>query len=208
MRPLGHDNARVERDDHMPPPDERLQDAWTRHLCYLDWYRPSNFSSAHSSLAALHLSQTTLEEFILRTPIKNADEGEALGVFLSAGYALLPQRTITYALHTPHIHYFGYCLMKNLVITGMLGKSIGTNMVGSLRNHGAIENAGYCMIGSLQNRGSIHSIDESFMGRLEEGGKVTWQHIKGGKRSFLHAITNPRDLSHEDLYVSLMKRYR
>jgi hypothetical protein len=78
------------------------------------------------------------------------------GVFVSAGYQLLPQQEIRYDLHTPRLDSIGFLLAgKRLVIDGEVGNHAGWKMEGELIINGVVGNyAGIGMIGSLMMHGT------------------------------------------------------
>jgi hypothetical protein len=156
MRPLGHDGAKEEREVHSEPLHEQLSEAWTAYnnnqealpLEYAFRYAQQLLRSAPPSMASL-------EDFILRTTITDHSAHRRFGLFVSAGYSLLPVPEIEYTLHTPHLHYFGYGLEKDVVIRGQLGDCAGIAMKGSLTNYGTVgDDMGREMFGSLANHGN------------------------------------------------------
>jgi hypothetical protein len=108
-----------------------------------------------------------------------------LGMFVNAGYHLVPDRKIVYDLDTPAITSIGYGLfMKDLVITGATGNSTGSGMVGTLVNEGTMgDYAGRYMIGTFTNNGTLGEHPAYCMAgvftHLGEGGRYPGEHLLG-----------------------------
>jgi hypothetical protein len=166
MRPLGHTEARDERasvyDD-----DERIFDLWTRYeeaypLLHMGITEEECIARATAMLAPLAPPKQALDRLILRAypHIRSMHDntGSLLGLFVTGGLSLLPEKRIIHTLEMPYLHNFGYGLEKDLLITGTLGKYAGKCLRGRLENHGTLgSNAGELMQGTLINRADVYA---------------------------------------------------
>jgi hypothetical protein len=219
MRPFGHTQAKRERRADVASIDTHLQRAWERYAreCFSVGFDDA-FHYALELLAPLSFSQTTLEQQFLRTIILHGaqsatgrDSPENIGIFLSAGYALLPQERIVYALETPAIANIGFGLEKDIIITGTTGDFAGHNlhgrleihgvvgwlggadMIGTLVNYGSMDHrAGYSMIGVMENHGSLGPESGlGMIGKYTDGRRGRWLNFSGDKERFLQDIAHP-----------------
>jgi hypothetical protein len=229
MRALGHETAREEREERIAPLDSRLQEAWEQ--CVLAASRNYLFDQsvdlAQELLYPLAPTQRALERLIITIPIPEEDVGTLLGLFLTAGLSLLPEKELVYSLHTPHINYLGYHIEKDLTITGTLGAHAGSLMVGSLTNHGSLgDYAGSDMIGSFVNHGVLgfepgRGMIGSFVnhgsmgenacadmcGRFEDASGVEWENFHGYPPFFFYDLKNPEGHKPHTLHRTLLEEY-
>jgi hypothetical protein len=194
VRPLGHTEARAERHARLPPDDESLQEAWEAFLVNVSSVDDNIdgdalMATTRDLLRPLTFSMASLEHLVLRTemPAKSSI-GTYLGVFLSAGFSVLPDEEIIYRLRTPQIRYLGWGLEKDLtiighvgdetgfcmtgtcIVTGTVGDYAGHGMVGMFANHGVVgDAAGLDMIGSFYTTGATGHFPG---GRVPEMGMV------------------------------------
>jgi hypothetical protein len=211
MRPIGHETAREERDNHIASVDERLAEAWAHCLDRVDNFTiddsyDETFTAATQLLAPLRPSLMDLHRFLVLTPHHTSPRNDLLGIFITAGYQLLPQETIVYDLETPHLHNLGRNLYgKHLVIDGSVGASVGELMIGTLTINGMAGSwAGALMVGTLDVCGNAgYHVGEGMYG-CNQG---VWNVSPSGRALFQRAIMNPRKLSYDDLYQSLYRRY-
>jgi hypothetical protein len=224
MRPLGHTDARAERDDVLLDP--RLRDAWH---AYLDHARHGSarpeerFERAITMLAPLCPSIPALHQHILKaSPFHSLPDSELLGVFTSAGYALAAAECIIYDLSTPQLCFLGMMCEKDIVITGKVGSYAGFKMMGTLTNHGTVgHNAGESMIGTFTNNGwtgersgfgmtgiydnARHAAHAAAFRLGNNNGR--WNVWEGQREAFCRDIANPKGLDHNALESLLRRRY-
>jgi hypothetical protein len=156
MRPLGHTKAKEAREECIAPLNERLFEAWGNFPARTSSEHLATYYRAIEDLAPIAFSRPDLDALILRTPVTDTRCGTDLGLFASAGMALLPERKITYSLETPDVHCIGYGLEKDLIITGTVGNYAGERMRGTFMNRGSTAHfGGKDMIGVLENHGMM-----------------------------------------------------
>jgi hypothetical protein len=239
MRPFGHTEAKTEREACIVPVDTRLQEASRKYFSSIERYNPyddnlEQYRFARRLLRPLQLSVSDLHHFVL-THFTSLDDlsakydydiyGSDLGIFMSAGYQLLPQKRIVYDLHLPHIDCLGAFLReKELRITGHAGNGVGQRMIGKLTNDGRVgDNAGYRMIGRFDNRGThgenigigmigqfISASDDDvageFTGKWNDNWRLSaWMRMQ--RKEFLRESKNPKGRSYEECYDRLKRRY-
>jgi hypothetical protein len=206
MRPFGHTQAREERGVSDFSVDDRLQEAWDAYSRFMRggamFMSPHNYAKL---LLAFRPSVAALHHLVLKTAQSSLD-GPHMGLFLSAGYALLPQRRIVYDLDTPYLESLGCRLAgKRLVIDGRVGPYCGSGMIGSLTINGAAGPfAGVNMIGVMADNTSMTGSESNGLLGCFDG---EWNIAEDDRRSFLRAIMNPRHLPYETLERQLVERY-
>jgi hypothetical protein len=175
-------------------------------------------------LLALH--RFALEE---RATIESSvDSSIAVGLFVSAGYQVLPTREIVYDLELPQLDSLGAFLEhKRLVIRGSTGSNTGDSMLGVLVNEGEVGPfAGMWMIGRFDNRGT-HGRDlalemfghyscgtshpdcemfDFFIGRWNDSWNIR-DPTPERKKRFLVDIAHPRGWMYEARHDWLKRRY-
>jgi hypothetical protein len=223
MRPFGHTEAREER--KTSPVDTRLQEAWERIVEIKDdYYSRGIHRLSLDKLLRVRPSLDALHHLIMATSLERPSVSAALGLFVSAGYQLAPEREIVYELQTPTLHYLGAFLQdKHLIITGSVGCNAGHGMIGRLTNNGVTKHdAGREMVGILTNNGFADRPGEGMVGVFENHGTIigpgglgmlgdnrgSWNIQEGKHDSFLADIMNPRKLDHGTLSVTLKQNYR
>jgi hypothetical protein len=237
MRPFGLEEAREERDTHIVSPDDRLQKAWLQYRKRIDREDDDFLSLYHyakrilrfrPSLMALHhhvlMTPYTNDPFVFFGRSRDMVESSHLGIFVSAGYQLLPEREIIYDLETPELNYIGAFLKdKHLIITGTVGDNVGLDMMGHLTNTGITGMAaGYRMIGQFINRGRIGTnsgyamfgcFTNTWRGASDLACGIlgshnnSWNISKKYRAAFLRDIENPRKLSYDNLSSMLKDTY-
>jgi hypothetical protein len=234
------------RDNSIASPNERLQHAWEQFMDIVehDGHLAPNPQLHRHAMRLCQKAQPTmidLHHLILTTDYvdnafmglrrlltgekSSAIEGNLLGMFVSAGYQLLPQEEISYPFSTPELSSLGYLLKgKRLVIDGVVGNNIGDHMIGTLVNNGSVgAGAGEGMIGTFINNGAAEygagqqmigvfiNTDKKIRGAgINLLGKYNqqWKGVPPKQRDrFLEEITNPRGLSYQRLRNQLQKRY-
>jgi hypothetical protein len=187
MRPLGHDNARVERDASLMPTG--VEQAWLQYTSG-SIYLGEGVRSARALLEPVRPTLDQLHALLLRLPPDVRANG--FGEFLSAGYALVPEEEITYPFDTPEIanlgtdlfmkrlvitgtvgHWTGNRMVGELDITGTAGDCVGSFMIGKLINNGVVGlTFGYEMIGTLVNHAATHYPGHNIIGVVRNYGRI------------------------------------
>jgi formylmethanofuran dehydrogenase subunit C len=164
-----------------------------------------------------------LHHHILVTQHHDPVVSNTLGIFISAGYQLLPEREIVYDLDTPRLNCIGLDLEgKHLIIDGNIGAAACSQMIGDLTINGrAGPETGYQMIGSLTVNGFARgNVGHMMIGRLKNNGHITgiagecmlgendgrWN-IGNRRTQFSHDLTNPLGLSHYELQSLIVREY-
>jgi hypothetical protein len=157
MRPFGHTGAREEREHGIAPLDERLDEAWKEfvHSYLLQRYSFEIMACADRLLDPIRPTKDALDYLILRTNSYPEPINYLLGLFVTVGYQLLPEKEIVYTLDTPAINNVGDSLAgKHLIVDGTLGNSVGHRMSGKLTINGTVgDGAGYLLWGTAVNNG-------------------------------------------------------
>jgi hypothetical protein len=210
MRPVGHSEAREGRDDRIEPLDTRVEEAWEMYLRTSLYYKERDWycKRAMEVLMPVRPSVQQLHRFIVG---KNIDETHdcLLGFFISAGYQLVPERTIVYDLDTPDLDYLGFQLRgKHLIVTGTVGEWVGSEMIGHLTLNGkAREQFGKYMIGCLGHPDPDAYTKRNLTGTING----QWNNVPLAARAeFLALIENNDRHSHETLIVKIndcVRRY-
>jgi hypothetical protein len=204
MRPFGHEESRAER--KLDAADTRLQEAWEHYAQHTLLYDINLLSaSAHALLSPLRPSLDALDYLVLRNPVEAYDP--KLGIFLTAGYQLLPEREIRYVLVTPSLSFLGTKLIgKHLIIDGHVGQMAGAWMIGSLTVNGrAGIDCGYDMIGVLTRGGG--AVMPDFPPHVIGNAFGRWNIRPSKQAGFLNAITNPDGLSRNQLSDTITLNY-
>jgi hypothetical protein len=156
MRPLGHNAARGERDASILPPDDALEEAWReyqniRGYILVSWDAYWEFAS--DALHSADVSLRSIERFLVLH--QRADP--ILGIFLSACYQKVPEKTIVYGPQCPRVDFLGYRLQgKHLIIDRDVGICTGAYLLGDLTINGSAGmNAGFMMVGTLTVSGNV-----------------------------------------------------
>jgi hypothetical protein len=221
MRPLGFTETKEGR--ALSQPDALLQELWHEyHAAYhasvsLDPGVPLQEYGVPllfvSRLNELRPTKEQLYALILRqTHADHYFSCERLGIFVSAGLQLLPEREIVYPLHTPPLLQFGYGLVdKHLIITGSVGMQAGLNMIGDLTILGSAGRyAGDHMVGTHVTNGSSPWYGFGMIGVISHDGERyphPWNIPDALVDEYCHDITNPRSLSHHALRTWLREKY-
>jgi hypothetical protein len=214
MRPLGHDNAKEER---VTPTTtiHNLIAAWEEYSVGREDFskqcpmtvlfekgveknlRAEHLLPAMRLIAPIRPSIDELNSLVFHLP-EQAQKGGYLGLFLTAGYQLAPERKIVYPFDTPKLSYLGaYLCGKELRIDGAVGDAAGNMMVGVLRVRGSAESfTGQYMIGVLENKGRCgKATGIGMIGTLREGdaGPFTGEFASG-----VHFAPHPIDSHFSD----------
>jgi hypothetical protein len=229
MKPLGHDTARMERDDRIVPLDARLDEAWSQYRAE-EIHPTSGVDEFHRAMRILEPLQPSLPQlhaFLLRASLEKKTMEFTLGCFVSAGYQLLPEKEIVYDLDTPELNCLGFLLSgKRLIIDGRVNEDTGNHMVGELVVNGVVGPcAGFKMIGNLTVHGHAESdagekmIGEfrsriycvpSMIGRANgvwTRGASRWTPDRWTKKRFFDDIAHPCHTSRFLLYEHLTTVY-
>jgi formylmethanofuran dehydrogenase subunit C len=127
-------------------------------------------------MASYSFSLQGLHHLILSTPHDDVHVAKNLGVFVSAGYNLLPDEEIYYDLETPYLSHLGYRLRhKHLIIDGTVNSMLGYAMIGRLTINGTVGvSAGSYMTGTLVNNGATgHDLGKEMIGVLTSNKKMS-----------------------------------
>jgi hypothetical protein len=150
-------------------------------------------------IAPLRPSIDELNSLALHLP-ERVQENGYLGLFLTAGYQLAPERKIVYPFETPKLTYLGtYLCGKELRIDGSVGDYTGGMMIGGLRVRGSMGSwAGFEMIGMLENEGRCDAFAGwGMIGTLRQGddcGSFAGEYVSGTHFS-PHPLSGPHALS-------------
>jgi hypothetical protein len=217
MRPFGHDNVREGRDVGTVDTLPELRAAWLRYRSHFYGSYDRSFAFAQETLDPVRPSIVDLHRFI----ISENTRSDTLGLFISAGYALAPERRIVYDLDTPTLDLLGYGLRgKELVITGTLGMDAGRAMIGTIVNKGKLgKGAGSGMIGTFINEeedsprpciqvGVYRHSGGKRIGNFTLGDNNGQWNVDASLRDdFLQDITDPRDMSNYAFRAYLIRTY-
>jgi hypothetical protein len=184
MKPLGHTETKEGREASTTTIDKLLA-AWEEYsfgredfkedfaesIIYGTTVRKNHFLPAMRLIAPIRPSIDELNSLALHLSEAVQEDGY-LGLFLTAGYQLAPERKIVYPFHTPKLTYLGtYLCGKELRIDGSVGDHAGSGMIGGLRVRGSTGSwAGYGMVGVLENEGRCGDLlGMGMVGTLREG---------------------------------------
>lgn len=204
MKPFGHTNARGERTslnalDLLPVWEAFMHDEIRRRASYdEDYTRQELYAKATAMLAPTMPTLDALHRLALAaTP----ERWSSLGIFMSAGYQLVPERTIRYDLDLPKLSFLGINLCgKHLIIDGSAYSYVGAWMIGTLEIRGtAGSDVGYAMTGAYRGNPSAIAVVGDNNGK--------WNVAEKHRAAFLHAITNPERLTYKALHDSIIHRY-
>lgn len=167
MRPLGHNDARAGRDTHAYA---GLLDAWEEYYAKSELVLEPD-ARLENALTIIEPFRPTLAQLdhllIVRPDVLKS--GGRSGVFLTAVYQLVPETTIHYTHEQEWVHYLGHRLTgKHLIIDGVAGHKVGTDLRGQLTINGAVgDEAGAYMLGELVNNGNAGPrLGRGMIGRL------------------------------------------
>jgi hypothetical protein len=223
MRPFGHTEAREERDDHIMAIPSPLQEAWERYPPVTEYtLHQELLEKATSLLRPLRPTLEQLHRHVFATPHHDdARAGAHLGLFITAGYQLLQQKTIVFPLAMPHLHCLGWRLRnKHLVIDGVVGRDCGRGSMGDLTINGrAHARAGEAMIGRFTNNGETEMDTTFSMIGVYTGQPIAhpelllgsyngaWNIAKERHRPFLRDIRYPHNTPYWMFYEKIHTRY-
>jgi hypothetical protein len=160
---------------------------------------------AQSLLAPLRPSCSELHSFIIRSsayiaqlanthPLEN-HVWAAFGLFITGGYALLPEREIVYDLETPDIRFLGYGLKeKHLIVNGLSGQHTGMRLCGELTINGTVGfGTGNLLVGKITCNGDASSSCGNYMiGELTVTNEIETNNFGTGMIGRLHTLARSK----------------